>query len=89
MPLLDVTLKRTVGTMTATAVGTTIEIETETETETENGKENENVKRAEIGTGTGIESLHEVHPQNQHHRDQDMIAANLLRARGQRLECAK
>ncbi|UZP43958.1 hypothetical protein NXS19_011770 [Fusarium pseudograminearum] len=48
-------LKRTAGTMTATAVGTTIE--KEKETEIGKGKGKKNAKRAE--RGTGIESLHE------------------------------
>lgn len=64
--------------MTATAVGTTIE--KEKETEIGKGKGKKNAKRAE--RGTGIESLHEVRPQNQHHRDHDMIAASLRRAQG-------
>lgn len=70
--------------MTVTAVGITIEKEKETGTGTEKGKGKgrgkENAKRAE--RGTGIESLHEVRPQNQHHRDHDMIAASLRRAQG-------
>lgn len=56
-------------------------IENTTETETEKERRKEKGKEIGIKTepGTGTESLHEVHRQNLHQPDYDMIVDNLPR----------